>query len=161
MPPAITLRPVTPADLPALFVQQLDPESNHMAAFTPEDPADEAAFQERWARIFADKTLIARAIVLADGRLAGSIALHRWFGEPELSYGIGREFWGRGIATAALSALLAEVIERPLFARVAKDNRASQRVLEKCGFTIYGEDRGFAHARGMEIEEWLLRLDPA
>jgi RimJ/RimL family protein N-acetyltransferase len=41
---------------------------------------------------------------------------------------------------------------------VAKDNRASLRVLEKCGFTILDEDKGFANARGQEIEEWLLQL---
>jgi RimJ/RimL family protein N-acetyltransferase len=40
---------------------------------------------------------------------------------------------------------------------VAKDNLASRRVLEKCGFTVCGEGRGYANARGMEIEEFILR----
>lgn len=40
-----------------------------------------------------------------------------------------------------------------------KDNVASLQVLEKCGFTICGEDKGFANARGQEIEEYLLRLE--
>ena len=48
---------------------------------------------------------------------------------------------------------------RPLYARAAKDNFASLRVLEKCGFTRIGEDKGFANARGEEIEEFMLRLD--
>ncbi|HKB46638.1 MAG TPA: GNAT family protein [Ktedonobacterales bacterium] len=47
---------------------------------------------------------------------------------------------------------------RPLFARAAKDNAASLRVLEKCGFTIVGEGKGFANARGAEVEEFVLRL---
>jgi RimJ/RimL family protein N-acetyltransferase len=42
---------------------------------------------------------------------------------------------------------------------VAKDNLASRRVLEKCGFTVCGEGRGYANARGMEIEEFILRQD--
>jgi RimJ/RimL family protein N-acetyltransferase len=46
-----------------------------------------------------------------------------------------------------------------LYARVAKDNVASKRVLEKCGFMIVGEDKGFASARGAEIEELILKLD--
>jgi RimJ/RimL family protein N-acetyltransferase len=45
-----------------------------------------------------------------------------------------------------------------MYARVAKDNLGSRRVLEKCGFTISGEAKGFANARGQEIEELLLEL---
>jgi RimJ/RimL family protein N-acetyltransferase len=33
-------------------------------------------------------------------------------------------------------------------------------VLEKCGFREVGTDRGFAEARGGEIEEVRLRLEP-
>ena len=47
---------------------------------------------------------------------------------------------------------------RPMYARVVKDNIASLRVLEKCGFTICGEGKGFAYARGEEVEEFILRL---
>lgn len=47
---------------------------------------------------------------------------------------------------------------RPLYARVVKDNLASQRVLQKCGFTICGENKGFANARGKEVEEFIMRL---
>jgi hypothetical protein len=32
-------------------------------------------------------------------------------------------------------------------------------VLEKNGFAVIGEDKGFADARGEEIEEFILRLD--
>src|SRR4029453_19193159 len=74
------------------------------------------------------------------------------------TYWIGREFWGRGIATQALAVLLSAVKTRPLYARAAKDNIASLRVLEKCGFTITGYERGFANARGEEIEEVVLEL---
>jgi RimJ/RimL family protein N-acetyltransferase len=51
---------------------------------------------------------------------------------------LGREFWGRGIATAALKALsdhlLANAIYCRLHAHTFEGNIASQRVLEKCGF---------------------------
>jgi len=53
---------------------------------------------------------------------------------------------------------LEQVGERPLFARAARDNRASIRVLERCGFVITGEDTGFAHGRGKEIAEVCLTL---
>lgn len=41
---------------------------------------------------------------------------------------------------------------------VAKDNLASLRVLEKCGFAISGEQKGFANARGKDVEEYILEL---
>ena len=62
-------------------------------------------------------------------------------------------------ATRALALFATEIDERPLFARVATDNVASLHVLQKCGFVIYGAARGYADARGMEIDEYLLRLD--
>jgi RimJ/RimL family protein N-acetyltransferase len=81
------------------------------------------------------------------------------FGEREVSYWIGKEYWGRGIATKALTLFLEELKVRPLYARAAKDNVASLRVLAKCGFTFVGEDRGFANARGgVETEEIILRV---
>ena len=80
-------------------------------------------------------------------------------GEREVTYWIGREFWGQGVGTAALQALLALDPTRPMFGRAAKDNNGSIRVLEKCGFVRVGEDTGFATARGEEIEEVILKLD--
>ena len=81
-----------------------------------------------------------------------------WSGKLEVTYWIGREFWGQGIATKALAALLSTVKTRPLYARAARDNIASLRVLEKCGFMIAGYERGFANARGEEVEEVVLEL---
>ena len=65
---------------------------------------------------------------------------------------------GRGIATRALTLLLAEVPARPVFARAAADNEASLRVLAKAGFAV-GTERSYAPARGAEIDETVLRLD--
>ncbi|HEY1012625.1 MAG TPA: GNAT family N-acetyltransferase [Herpetosiphonaceae bacterium] len=156
-PGAVTLRDVHPADLSVFFEQQLDPEANRMAAFTVENPADRAAFDARWERILADPSIINKTIV-SGGEIAGHIAQHAWFGDPEVTYWLGREFWGRGVASAALAQFLALAPIRPLYARAAKDHAATLRVLEKCGFAIAGEDKGFANARNAEIEEWILIL---
>jgi RimJ/RimL family protein N-acetyltransferase len=156
--PDLTLRDVDDADLPIFFEHQLDPQANHMAAFTAKDPADRVAFMAHWARILADQTTVNRTIVF-EGRVAGHVASFIQAGEREVTYWVGREFWGRGLATGALAALLGIVRERPLFARAAKDNLGSLRVLEKCGFRIIGEDSGFAEARGVEVEEYILRLN--
>ncbi len=60
--------------------------------------------------------------VLADGDVVGSAAVYGEPGEREVTYWMDRAYWGRGIATAALRGLLAEVPERPLYARAAADN---------------------------------------
>ena len=153
----VALRDVRDDDLPIFFEQQRDPEANRMAAFTSGHPDDRDAFMAHWARIRSDKTNINRT-VLFNRQVAGNIACFRDFGEPEIGYWLGREFWGRGIATRALAAFLRQLPERPLFARVAQDNVASLRVLQKCGFTITGEDSGYAPARGEVTAEYVLTL---
>lgn len=72
-------------------------------------------------------------------------------------YWLGKEFWGRGVATKALALLLDRVQERPLHARVAKSNVGSLRVVQACGFAIAGEDR-FPDHNGAPVEEFLLKL---
>jgi RimJ/RimL family protein N-acetyltransferase len=159
MTTTVVLRDVAAADLPIFFEQQQDPDANYMAAFTAKDPADRDAFMAHWTRILAEETTTNKTI-LYDGQVAGSVACYvARPGEPEVTYWLGKPYWGKGIATAALAALLTQVAARPIYARAAKDNRGSLCVLEKCGFTIIGEDRGFANARGTEVEEYMLRLD--
>lgn len=155
----VLLRDVTEDDLPIFFEQQLDPAAGKMAAFTAKDPADRAAFTARWARILSDAT-ITKKTILFEGHVAGHVVSFEQFGKPSVSYWLGKEYWGKGIATRALSELLRHVEARPLHARAAKDNIASLRVLEKCGFTIDGEDKGFSNARGEEVEELILKLGP-
>jgi RimJ/RimL family protein N-acetyltransferase len=125
-----------------------------MAAF----PArDREAFMAHWARILADEAIIKKAI-LFDGHVAGNIVSWQQFDEREVGYWIGKEYWGKGIATRALAEFLGDVKARPLFAHVAKHNIASIRVLEKCGFMISGEDKGFSVTDGEEVEEFILKL---
>lgn len=153
----IQLREVSKADLAIFFQQQLDPEANHMAAFASKDPTDKVAFTAKWEKILVDEAIILRTVLYRQ-QVAGHMVCHGWFGEPEVSYWLGKQFWGRGIASTALAQFLDVVEIRPLYARAAKDNIASLRVLEKCGFTVCGEDRGFANARGVEVEELILKL---
>ncbi|MEV0176486.1 GNAT family N-acetyltransferase [Streptomyces sp. NPDC050803] len=153
----IALREVHDSDLPVFFRQMNDPEALRMAAFTPKDPADWDAFTAHWKRVRASDAV--NRTVLVDGDVVGSAAVYGEPGEREVTYWIDRAYWGRGIATAALRALLAEVPERPLYARAAADNDASRRVLEKCGFRLSAQARGFAAARGEEIDEVVLTLE--
>ena len=152
------MREVRDEDLAVLFDQWADPVAAHMAAFTAPDHMDRDAFERRWSRLRADETVINRAIVV-DGEVAGTIGSWGGPGEREITYWIGRSYWGRGVATAALRAFLAIDRTRPMRATVAHDNVGSKRVLEKCGFRVVGTERGFARARDAEIDEIVLRLD--
>jgi RimJ/RimL family protein N-acetyltransferase len=153
----LQLREMTGDDLPVFFEQQLDPAANHMAAFPPSDPTNRDAFMTHWRRLLANEDIIKRTI-LFEGQVAGHIECFPQFGLPSVGYWIGSEYWGRGIATAALEQFLKLVDERPLYARAARDNIGSLRVLEKCGFTRYGRDSAFSNARGAEVEEVIMVL---
>ena len=154
----ILLRDIALDDLPILFEYQNDPDANHMVAFTSEEPSDREAFIEHWTTILADDTRVKKAI-LFEGQVVGSIVKFELFGDPSVGYSIGKAYWGRGFASTGLTAFLISVTTRPLYARVVKDNSRSKRVLEKNGFVVIREDKGFANARGAEVEEWILRLD--
>lgn len=154
----LALRNIVDDDLPIFFEHQLDREANHMAAFTAKDPGNQEAFMAHWHRILADPTVIIQTIMF-NGQVAGSVSSYEDEGKPEVTYWLGKEYWGQGIATRALTAFLTHHNKtRPIYARVAKDNLGSRRVLEKCGFAIIGESSGFANARGQETEEFLLEL---
>jgi RimJ/RimL family protein N-acetyltransferase len=153
----VELRAVHDSDLPVFFRQLNDPESLRMAAFTPADPSDRDAFDAHWARIRSSSDVV--RTVLADGDVVGSAAVYGGPGEREVTYWIDRAYWGKGLATAALRALLTEVPERPLYARAAADNAGSLRVLEKCGFRAVASASGYAQARGAETDETVLVLE--
>lgn len=152
-PDDVRLRDATHDDLPIFYEHQRDPVASRMAAFASRDLD---AFMEHWtSRILENETGVAKT-VLVGGRVAGNILAFDHDGRREIGYWIGREFWGRGVATRALAAFLVEVTERPLYAGVARHNLASIRVLEKNGFEI--ADQPVEPAAG-GIEELLLRLE--
>jgi RimJ/RimL family protein N-acetyltransferase len=149
----VFLRDVTASDLPIFFDQQLDSEATRMAAFPSRD---HEAFMAHWTKSMADKTVVLQTI-LCDGSVAGNIVCWRQSDERLVGYWLGREYWGKGVASAALSLFLAHLTIRPLVAHVAKHNIASVRVLQKCGFTISGEDPSSSPDGGYG-EEYILML---
>ncbi len=153
----VELREVHDSDLPVFYRQLNDPEALRMAAFTPKDPADRDAFDAHWKRVRSSPDVL--RTILTDGDVVGSAAVYGEPGEREVTYWVDRAYWGRGVATAALRGLLAEVPERPLYARAAADNEGSLRVLRKCGFRVTAQVTGFANARGEEIDEVVLHLE--
>jgi RimJ/RimL family protein N-acetyltransferase len=134
----VTLRAVEDADLPVFHAHQADPEASAVAVYPSKSWDD---FVAHWARIRPEPGNLLRT-VLVDGEVAGNVVSWPADGQRLVGYWIGREFWGRGVATRALAAFVDEVTERPLAAYVALSNAGSVRVLERCGFTRTGESTG-------------------
>jgi RimJ/RimL family protein N-acetyltransferase len=148
------LRDVDQGDLDALYEQQLDPKATEMALF----PArDRASFDAHWARVLADDSVTKRTIV-HEGQVAGNILCWGQDGRRLVGYWIGREFWGKGLATRALRELVEELRARPLHAWVAKTNLGSVRVLEKCGFVPVDSRAEHDERLGVVVEEVLFEL---
>ena len=141
------LREVREEDLDVLFEQQREPEVVAMAVF----PAREReAFDAHWRRVLANDRNVVRVIEV-DGEVAGNIGSWEQDGRRLVGYWLGREFWGRGLATAALAEFVQELEVRPLHAWVATSNVGSIRVLEKCGFVEID-------SRTTDVEELLYEL---
>lgn len=154
----VVLRDVVDADVSVFFEHCRDATARHMAAFVSDDPDDRAGFDAHWARLRASDDVLVRAIEVS-GVLVGHIASFSRGEDREVTYWVDRTRWGQGIASEALTALLVLDPVRPMHGRVVKDGVGSRRVLEKNGFVICGEDRGFAAGRGADVEEVILRLD--
>lgn len=147
------LRDIQPDDLPIFFEQQLDPDATQMADFPSRD---RTAFDAHWAsNILGNPTAVTQTVLL-DGKVAGYIGSWQQDGVRLVGYWIGKAYWGKGVATAALARFLCLVTARPLYAHVAKHNLASIRVLEKCGFRLEREEE--VRVSGEESAEFVLVL---
>jgi RimJ/RimL family protein N-acetyltransferase len=147
------LRDVVETDLPIFFEQQLDPESTRMAAFPPRERWD--VFLAHWrTKILGVPGNRVQTIVWNE-RVAGNIGSWPQEGRRMIAYWLGREYWGQGIATAALAEFLGHDRARPLHAYVAAHNIGSIRVLEKNGFVRI--DGRTPSPDG--VDEYLYRLD--
>src|ERR1700676_396594 len=118
----IQLRNVEADDLPLFFEHQRDPIAVAMVAFRSRE---REAFDQHWAKLLADETLLKKTIVVAsavstENHVAGNIGSWTSEGKREVGYWIDRAFWGRGVATEALSAFLRLEPTRPLYAGVSK-----------------------------------------
>lgn len=150
----VQLRDVAEADLPAIFNNHIDQVAIEMAAYPPRD---QVAFTAHWTEVIADHSVIKKTI-MCDNRVAGYVVSFDRDGHRQIGYWLGKEFWGQGIATQAVSLFLDHETARPLTAYVAQHNSASIRVLQKCGFAISGRNKAAAVTGGDEVEEVVLKL---
>jgi RimJ/RimL family protein N-acetyltransferase len=150
----IRLRDVIEEDLPIFFEHQCQPDANRMAAFPPRA---KDAFLAHWTRILADESVTIKSILFS-GQVAGNIVSWERDRKRLVGYWVGEDYWGKGIASKALSDFLGMDEVRPLYAHVAKQNVASIRVLEKCGFSICADEKESPGLPDDGIEELIFVL---
>ncbi|MEU3173804.1 MULTISPECIES: GNAT family N-acetyltransferase [unclassified Streptomyces] len=151
------------SDLPVLHRQSNAPEALWTAAFTAEDPARREAFETRRARLRTAPDAVVRTVP-RDGDVVGHTVVYGTAGEREATYRADRAYRayrGRGVATAALRALPAEVTERPPHTRMAAGDAGPPRVPEKCGFRVVARETRYAPPRGAGTDGPALAVVPA
>ena len=124
-----------------------------MAAFPPREwePFPRTGRRSARTRPCVTKTIV------SDGEVAGNIGSWPRDDKRYVGYWLGREFWGKGLATRALAEFVDE-LDRPLYAEVSTANIGSIRVLEKCGFAVVEKTVEHDEALGGEIELLVMKL---
>lgn len=159
----VELRTITREDLPVIWRLYGDPEVRRFlgAGVKPVYPEDE---EEWYARIRSSRDTVAYAVtVRGSDRVVGVVDIH-WIDAAArhgaIGYWIGRQYWGRGYATEAVSLMLRYGFEwlglNKVWARVYEYNKASIRVLEKNGFRLAGRLRRHVYAPGRGLVDLLI-----
>ena len=94
------------------------------------------------------------------GEVAGSVSLFHIDGhQAEVGYWLARKHWGQGLMTEAVLLATRYAFEtlklRRLYAYVFPPNKASIRVLEKCGFLYEGTLRKHVKKDGKLMDDRL------
>ena len=153
----LILRPLAPEDSDGLFRIFSDPEVTRYLEITPLKFASEGkALLDYFNGQLDRKTGMRWGIERKqDGALLGTCGFHSvelWVFKAELSYDIGRPYWGQGIVPEAARALLRHAFEgmgmNRVQASVLPEAAASAKVLEKLGFHREGVLRESGYWKG-------------
>ncbi|RYU78739.1 N-acetyltransferase [Hymenobacter persicinus] len=152
MPLAVSgarLRPWTAADAPSLAAQANDRGVWQNLRDVFPHPYSETDAQGYISFVSAPDSADIHLAFEVDGAAVGSISVvfqadiyHR---SAEIGYWLGRAYWGRGLATAAVQALSAYTFAHfdvcRLYATIFDRNTGSARVLTKAGYALEGRLR--------------------
>ncbi|EGD35400.1 GNAT family N-acetyltransferase [Capnocytophaga sp. oral taxon 338] len=143
--PHLLLRPWEVSDAEALYTQAHNPIIGKMCGWQPHKSVTES---REIIEIVLRKSH-SFAICLPNNTPIGSIGLNLQGesnlpvgeNEAEIGYWLGEDFWGRGYMTEVSLCIIQYAFDNlhltQLWASVYKENIASQRVLEKCGFRYH------------------------
>ena len=159
------LRPWHASDLEALLLHADDPEVSRFLRDRFPSPYTRADGE----RFLADCQQLHdewRLAIDVNGEATGGIGLRFGHAEErtcaEIGYWLGRNHWGRGLARAAVAALVDHAFAvlplHRIHTTVYAGNSASMRVLEHCGFQREGVLRAAVIKRGELLDAVLYAL---
>jgi|SRR5579872_5163245 len=141
----LRLRPLRASDALAIFGYASDPQVTKQVRFVTHRNLHDTRSFLRHVRQRRSKDCVWGIELKSARRVIGSIGLLDYAPEhhrAELGYALHREHWNRGIATEAVRAVINHAMRKLRINRLEAgtylSNRASQRVLEKCGFKFEG-----------------------
>lgn len=152
----VSMRPFEPADIAPVFALAGAREIADNT-YVPHPYSKEAAqefvdrVQEQWS---ADEAYVFAITDSAAADFVGCMGIHpeATHNSATVGYWIGKPYWGRGFATAALRLLIRFGFERLQLNRIEaghlKHNAASGRVMQKAGMRCEGTRRGSQLHRG-------------
>jgi [ribosomal protein S5]-alanine N-acetyltransferase len=151
--PAVELRPYCDEDVPLLQRYLNDPITTRYLTSAIAQPYTQAD-AEYWV-YHLSRSMGAQAIQW-QGQFVGDIGAFCGNFEKaysaEMGFWLGREFWGRGIATRALTIVTQQLFTQTKIVRASAQvfigNNASCRVLQKCGYTQEAHLRLAAYKNG-------------
>lgn len=160
-----TLRPWVASDLPSLVQHANNAEIARYLIDAFPHPYTAADGRAYLAFVASQPPGCIFAIDVA-GEAVGSIALHPQADiqckNAELGFWLAQPFWGQGIITQAIRQMVAHGFQAfditRIFARPFGTNRASQRVLEKAGFTLEAQFAQTLFKNGEFLDEWVYGL---
>lgn len=144
----LILRAWEPEDLEDLYAYAKDPETAAGAGWPPHRSRDES---RRILRLFIEEKQTLAIMVKRGQRVIGSLALDEIREElpaslepykgRELGYVLHKDYWGRGLMTEAVKALIRRCFQHEDYDFLAvghfAENLRSARVIEKCAFRYY------------------------
>lgn len=141
----LILRGFCKADLEDFYAYTKQPKVGPMAGWSPHETKDES---KRVLKMFIKEKECWAVVEKKSGKLIGNFGLHKDTrrNNPQsrrISYAYAEEFWGKGYATEAMKRVLKFAFEENSDIAIIEIyhypfNKASKRVIEKCGFTYEG-----------------------
>jgi ribosomal-protein-alanine N-acetyltransferase len=165
----LQLRRIQPNDAEVLFAIFADEEAMQFYGHEPHRSLDETrvSIEQTQARYSRHEAIRWGITLKGEDQVIGSCSFHHFdigFHRSETGYELNRAFWGQGIMTEAMSAILtygfAELGLHRVEAIIDSANERSKSLLLKLGFTYERTDSGradpgdgawdggFVHSRG-------------
>ncbi len=159
----LILRPLTVEDAQDVFEWTSDPVVNRYMPY----PLHENVYRtEEWISSLGDKNEFCFCLKTTGKVIgAGSIAYRAEYDSYELGYNLNRSYWGMGYATEASGAMIKWAYEnlgaRDFFARHATANKASGKVILKCGFQFdhYDQYSRYDGSETFDAAFYVMHLD--